>query len=325
MAITLARLRSFMALAETRSFDRTAQMVGRSQPAVTEQIRSLEEALGVVLFHRQTRSVTLTPEGEVLFQRLGLILLELDTLVHDFSKIAALEVGEVRVGATPTLACHILPEVIGSFRKTHQGIRVLFSDQPAARLEDMVESRELDFYFGPKPSSRSLLRFQVVAEDRYVIIAPRDWPLSAAGCHNLEELTRHPILLMARGTIVREEIDRFFKKHGLHIRPVEEVWNHFTLGGLVEAGCGITLLPRSAHPVIAHPGTVAIDIPDPRFVRVLGVATRPDYKPAPAAAAFLSTMIPLVKEILSRNHHGAAASAPRRVPLSGSRPRANGV
>jgi DNA-binding transcriptional LysR family regulator len=151
MAITLARLRSFMALAETRSFDRTAQMVGRSQPAVTEQIRSLEEALGVVLFHRQTRSVTLTPEGEVLFQRLGLILLELDTLVHDFSKIAALEVGEVRVGATPTLACHILPEVIGSFRKTHQGIRVLF----ASWIFILARSRRPDRSYGSRLSPRT--------------------------------------------------------------------------------------------------------------------------------------------------------------------------
>lgn len=298
MAVTLARLRSFVVLAQTRSFEKTAKMVDRSQPAITEQIRSLEEALSVPLFHRQTRSVSLTSEGEVLFSRVEGILQELDNVIRDFARVAALEIGEVRVGATPTLACYILPEIIGSFRKKYPNIRVSFSDETAARLEKMVEDRQLDFYFGAKPPSKSVLRFQIVAEDKYVIVAPRLHPLSKAGCRDIRELTSYPILLMRRGTIVRDETEQFFKKHGLTINPVEEVSNHFTLGGLVEAGCGITLLPRSAHPVIAHPGTVAIDIPDKTFVRVLGVATRADYKPAPAADAFLSVMVPHVKKIL---------------------------
>lgn len=299
MAVTLARLRTFVVLAKSRSFDKTAKIVSRGQPAITEQIRTLESALGVPLFHRQTRSVSLTPEGEILFSRVEGILLELDSVVRDLSKVAALEVGEVRVGATPTLACYILPEIIGSFRKMHPGIRITFSDEPAARLEKMVEDRQLDFYFGAKPSSKSSLRFQIVAKDNYAIVAPKDHPLAKTGCTDVRELSAYPILLMRRGTIVRDEIEQFFRKHRLEMKPVEEVSNHFTLGGLVEAGCGITLLPRSAHPVIAHPGTVAIEIPDRTFVRVLGVATRPDYKPAPAADAFLAAMIPLVRKILS--------------------------
>jgi LysR family carnitine catabolism transcriptional activator len=298
MTVTLARLRTFVALAEMRSFDKTAKIVSRGQPAITEQIRTLENALGVPLFHRQTRSVSLTPEGEILAARVTGILLELDNVLRDFSKVAALEIGEVRVGATPTLACYILPEIIRSFRKKHPGIRVMFSDEPAARLEKMVEDRQIDFYFGAKPPSKSALRFQVVAKDNYVLVAPKDHPLSVTGCTDVRELSAYPILLMRRGTIVRDEVEHFFAKHRLNIKPVEEVSNHFTLGGLVEAGCGITLLPRSAHPVIAHPGTVAIEIPDRTFVRVLGVATRSDYKPAPAAEAFLSIMIPLVRKIL---------------------------
>ena len=298
MAVTLARLRTFVVLAQTKSFEKTAKLVSKSQPAITEQIRTLEEALGAPLFHRHTRSVNMTPEGEILFSRVERILHELDGVLLDFAKVVALETGEVRVGATPTLACYILPEVIGSFRNKYPGIRVVFSDETAARLEKMVEERQLDFYFGAKPSARSTLRFQFVGEEKYVIVAPKSHPLAKAGCVDVQQLADFPILLMCRGTNVRDQIDQFLKKHELNITPVEEVSNHFTLGGLVEAGCGITLLPRSAHPVIAHPGTVAVDLPDPSFVRVLGVATRPDYKPAPAADAFLSIMIPLVRKIL---------------------------
>ncbi len=299
MAITLLRLRSFTALAETRSFDKTAKIVGRSQPAITEHIKTLEETLGITLFHRQTRSVRLTPEGEVFHRRIASLLRDLDNLLGDFAKIVALDVGEVKVGATPTLACYILPEIIGSFRKKYPGVSVQFSDEAAANLEAMVEERELDFYFGPRPSAISKLRFQVVAEDDYVIVAPKGHPLTKTGCNNVKQLAEQSLLLMRQGTNVRFEIDRFFQRHRLKIAPVEEVSNHFTLGGLVEAGCGLTLLPRSAHPVIAHPGTVVVEIPDSKFVRVLGVATRADYKPSPAAKAFLSIMIPLVIDLLN--------------------------
>lgn len=301
MPITLSRLRSFVVLAETRSFDKTAKIVGRSQPAITEHIKTLEGALGVSLFHRQTRSVRLTPEGEIFNRRIVGILHELDSLLEDFAKVVALDAGEVTVGATPTLASYILPEIIGSFRKKFPGIRIIFSDEHAARLETMVEERQLDFYFGPRPSARSKLRFQVVAQDPYVIVAPKGHPLTSSGCQNVKVLAQQPFLLMRQGTIVRYEIENFFRRHRLKIVPVEEVSNHFTLGGLVEAGCGLTLLPRSAHPVIAHPGTMAVEIPDRKFVRVLGVATRPDYKPSPAAKAFLSMMVPLVVNLIGKH------------------------
>lgn len=307
MSITLSRLRSFVVLAETKSFERTAATVGRSQPAITEQIRTLEETLGLALFHRQTRSVSLTSEGKIFLQRIKVVLDDLDGIIEDFAKVASLEVGEVKVGATPTLACYIIPEVIGSFRKKHPGVRIVFSDEPAARLEKMVEGRDLDFYFGPKPSARSSLRFRIVSHDDYIIVAPKSHALSKAGCTDVRQIADYPLLLMCSGTNVRDDIDRFFKRHRLRVKPVEEVSNHFTLGGLVEAGCGITLLPRSAHPVIAHPGTTVIDIPDPKFVRLLGVAMRPDYKPAPAAQAFLATMFPLVKDMILQRR-----STPRR-------------
>lgn len=300
MSITLLRLRSFVALAETRSFDKTAKVVGRSQPAITEQIKTLEEALGVTLFHRQTRSVRLTPEGEIFHRRIVGLLRDLDDLLGDFAKVVSLDKGEVKVGATPTLACYLLPEIIGSFQKKFPGIRVHFSDETAARLEVMVEERELDFYFGPRPSAKSKLRFQVVAQDAYVLVVPRDHKFTRSGCRHVKLLAQHPLLLLRRGTNVRYEIERFFRRHRLKVVPVAEVSNHFTLGGLVEAGCGLTLLPRSAHPVIAHPGTAAIEIPDSKFVRVLGVITRTDYKASPAAKAFLSMMIPLVIDLLSR-------------------------
>ena len=305
MTVTLSRLRSFVVLAQTKSFAKTAKAVGRSQPAITDQIRTLEEALGVGLFHRRTRSVRAHPRkvkccstGSRASCATSMVCLS------DFAKITALEAGEVRVGATPTLACYIVPEIIGSFRRKYPGIRIIFSDEPAAQLEAQVENRQLDFYFGPKPSLKSTLRFEFVAKDSYVIVVPKGHDLARRGRAEIRDLAKYPLLLMCRGTYVRDEIDQFLRKHRLHVDPVGEVSNHFTLGGWSKPVAALRSCRGLAYPVIAHPKTVALAVPDRQFARALGVATRRDYTPAPAAEAFLATMIPLVKKLL-RNRPGS--------------------
>jgi len=311
VTITLGRLRSFVVLAETCSFIKTSEMVGRSQPAVTAQIRTLEECLGVPLFFRRTRGVALTPEGEVLYARVSRILVELDDLLNDFQRVAALETGEVRVGATPTLAGYMLPEIIRTYREKHPGIRVHFSDEPTVRLERLVTDRELDFYFGPKPSLTSGLEFRVVAEDDYVVVVPKSHKFARLRSVSTKAVAAEPMLLMRRDTMVRKEIDGFFLQQGISLDPVEEVSSHFTLGGLVEAECGITLLPRVALPLVAHPGVAVLPLSGGRFTRVLGIATRADYRPSPAATAFIQMMTPLVKR---RCAAGATAVATMTEP-----------
>ncbi len=301
MSITLGRLRSFVVLAETGSFSKTGDIVGRSQPAITAQIRTLEETIGVPLFYRRTRSIELTPEGELLYSRLSRLVNELDELLYDFGQLASLEKGDVRVGATPTLAGYMLPEIIRSFREKYPGIRVHFSDEPTVRLERMVEDRELDFYFGPKPSSGSTLEFRVVAKDEYVVIVPKNHRLATSKSITNKQIENEKLLLMRRDTMVRKEVDAFFARQKITTNAVEEVSNHFTLGGLVQAECGISLLPRTALPLIAHPGVTILTIANTSFSRILGIATRTDYLPSPAATAFMQMMKPLVEEFISES------------------------
>ncbi|MBL4756911.1 MAG: LysR family transcriptional regulator [Rhizobiales bacterium] len=295
MAVTLNRLRTFVVLAKTGSFQRTSDIVGRSQPAVSEQIRSLEESLGVPLFHRKTRSVSLTQVGELLFSRVERILAELDDLLNDVQDIATLESGQVRIGVTPTLAGYMLPQILQSYQDKFPGVRVHFVDEPTLTLERMVIDRELDFYFGPKPTLNSGLSFSVVAKDEYVVVVPKNHPLSKKKKVSIDALKKENFLLMKPGTMVRREVDEFFAGRSIRIEPIEEVSNHFTLGGLVAAGRGITMLPYLALLLIGHPGIAIVRISDATLYRDLGIATRGDYRPAPAVTAFMNMMVPFVK------------------------------
>jgi DNA-binding transcriptional LysR family regulator len=113
-------------------------------------------------------------------------------------------------------------------------------------------------------------------------------------------LKEHKFVLMKTGTMVRKEIDEFFAARNLRIEPIEEVSNHFTLGGLVAAGCGITMLPYLALLLVGHPGVVIVRVSDATLFRNLGIATRDDYRPAPAAKAFMDMMVPLLRSECGR-------------------------
>lgn len=295
MTITLSRLRSFATLAETGSFRRTSEIIGRSQPALSAQIKSLEDSLGMTLFFRKSRQVSLTPEGEIFLTRISRILSDLDEVIDDFSKMAALEKGEVNVGAAPTLAVYIVPEVIRSFRLSYPKIRVRFSDDNTPRLERMVSEKLLDFYFGPQPPPGSSLLFDVIAEDEYVVVVSDDHELAGNKGVTVKALSKYPWVFMRHGTSVRREVERFLAREKVEVDVVEEVANHFTLGALVAKGFGVSLLPRTAMPLTGHPGITPLPLNGSTLLRTLGVATRPDYVPTPAAKQFMEMVFPLIR------------------------------
>lgn len=295
MNATLAQIRCFLTLAQMGSFQRAADRLGRSQPAVSAQIRNLEELLGLQLFNRTTRKVTLSVEGRALLPGLKSIVADLDRLLEEAHRLVELQSGQVRVGAAPSLAVYILPAVVHTFRTKFPAVRVTVSDENTPRLEEQVLAGELDLYLGPRPPALSTLLFEKVAEDDYVALIPCKHPLSSRSSLRVADLANQKWLLMKEGTSMRRETGRFLEHHRLKVQVVEEVANHFTLGGMVAAGCGITILPSTAIPLAALPGISVIPLADARLTRELGIAIRPDHVHGPAARALLEIAVPLVQ------------------------------
>lgn len=296
MSVKLAQLRSFIALADTKSFHRASELVCRSQPAVSAQIKELEKVLGVSLVFRHNRLVSLTAEGEAFLGHLRRVMRDLDELIGEVGRIAQLESGEVKVGAAPTLAVYILPQVVRGFRAAYPRVRVRFSDENTPQLEKLVDEKVLDFYFGPQPAPSSALRFEPVAEDDYIVLVGSDHPFARRSAVRVEELAGEQWLMLKSGTSVRREVEQFLIKNDLSVQCVEEVANHFTLGGMIANGCGISMLPSTGMPLTSQPDIVALPLADARLTRVIGLAHRHDYMPSPPAQAFIDMMVPLVRK-----------------------------
>ncbi|MEZ5811953.1 MAG: LysR family transcriptional regulator [Rhizobiaceae bacterium] len=294
--VTLAQLRTFIALVDTGSFHAASDMIGRGQPAVSSQIKKLEQELGLKLLYRNNRNVALTAEGSVFLGRLRRTIADLDGILADVGRVVALEAGEVRVGAAPTLAVYILPEVVQVFRTRYPELRVTFSDENTPMLGKLVFDGNLDFYIGPRPMASNPLTFRKIAEDQYVALVASAHPLASQDSVSVEDLAQEDWLLMKEGTSLRRETERLLERHALQVRVIEEVANHFTLGSMVAAGCGVAILPSTAIPLAMRQGVSVLPLKKARLMREIGVACRRDYVAGPPASAFLDIAVPLVRE-----------------------------
>src|SRR5579875_2194376 len=143
--VGLTKIRSFVAVAQTRQFRKAAEALGLSQPALSAHIRALEHELGAALFMRTTRSVTLTAEGERFLRCARSILKELDRAICELRDQAQLKTGRVVVAATPSVAANVLPKALAAFKARHPDVQLHVREEPAAGVERRVEAGDADF------------------------------------------------------------------------------------------------------------------------------------------------------------------------------------
>lgn len=290
MSLSLAKMRSFISVAERGSFRQAAEAIHRSQPAISAHIRDLETELGICLLNRTTRTVRLTQEGEQVFRRVKRLVLEIDEMVLECKDEAALRRGRVAVACVPTVASSMLPLVLASFAESYPAIRVEIFDEVSELLYERVLNREADFAIGPLPPPNANLTFSSLGHDHFIAVFPHGHPLARNPVVGLAEFVRYPIVTLASNTNVRMILETTFAEQGYVLDPIYEPRHHYTLGGMVEAGLGVTALPSMSLSLLGHPRLKSATIVAPRITRNIGVLTRPDDTLSPAATVFRATV-----------------------------------
>lgn len=284
------KLRTFVAVAHHRSFRKAAEQIHLTQPALSAHIRDLEQTLQVPLFHRTTRSVILTVEGERLLISAQRALDELEAGLVELRDQAALLRGRVVITCLPTIAYRVLPKVIASFAKKYPDIDIRVFDELNAPLLQRVLSREADFGIGPCPDRDEDLQFTPLLSDPFMAVVPHGHPLASRSTIRLKALAKYPILTFARGTNVRNQIENAFERKGLTLNPAYETFHRATLSGLAEAGLGVAILPAMVHSMMDNGSLTTVRIIDPEIAREFGIIQRRDQAHRPAANAFLSNI-----------------------------------
>jgi DNA-binding transcriptional LysR family regulator len=292
----LRQLRYLVALADERHFTRAAAREHIAQPALSQQIRRLEEELGITLVERTTRQVTITDAGEVLVARGRRILAELDAANAELLAIKGMEAGHVRVGTMHTMGPVDVSLVLAIFHERHRGIELTVREESSEELAAMVRDDELDLAFlsvTERVESHGLGLHQLVLEELVVLLKP-DHPLARRRRLGIADLKDEEFISFREGARLRELLLAAAGEAGFQPNVKLESNESQRIRRLVSRGMGVAILPRSD--AIAPGAEVAVvDLTDPPLARDITLAWREGRRHPPAVTEFLA----LAREVFS--------------------------
>ncbi|MCS6864008.1 MAG: LysR substrate-binding domain-containing protein [Gemmataceae bacterium] len=243
----LHQLKYFVAVAETGSFTRAAERVGVTQPTLSEQILRLESrkhGLNRRLFDRLGRKVVLTEAGQVLLGHAQAILAavkEAERAVRD-----AAEGGSLRVGAIPTVAPFLLPELVTRFRKDHPTVQLQLQEDLTERLLANVLAGELDVAMMAMPIRDDRLHVEKLFTEPLVMALPARHRLVAKSEVKLADVVDEPFILLDDIHCFGDQVLSFCHRSGLEPRVVCRGEQIVTLLAMVAAGQGVSVVPEMA-------------------------------------------------------------------------------
>ncbi|SCZ06659.1 LysR family transcriptional regulator [Microvirga guangxiensis] len=281
---------AFVTVAQLGNFTRAASLLNLSQPALTVRIRNLEESLGVRLFDRNTRTVSLTRIGRELVPALQRILRDLDAVVAQARDLAAQRHGIVRLAALPSFAAGVLPEIIAQFRETNPKISFVIHDVIASEVIAQVREEQVDL--GLTGGRIVDPDFEVLhtTQDHMHVVYPVGHSFGDMEQVGVEALIRHPLILMHPPTSVRAVVDAaFLTASRLPVIAAEATYMS-TAVGMVRAGLGAAIVPGSAMEVRAEQTLRSRPVDDQRFTREVSIIKKAE-RTLPASESFARDLI----------------------------------
>lgn len=301
---TLRQLRYFEALARHGHFGRAADDCSISQPALSVQIRDLEESLGAELFERAARQVRLSSFGEEFLLRVRDVLRSVDEL-GDLARAHRKHlVGRLRIGVIPTVAPYLLPGMISALTRENADLDIHVRETVTPKLLQELAEGRLDTAIVALPSSEPSMTETPLFEENFVLVRPRED--AEKPVPDREMLREMRLLLLEEGHCFREQALSFCDMGAVRPREILDGSSLSTLVQMVGAGIGVTLIPEIAMPVETRSADVSIArFADPQPSRTIGMIWR---KTSPISRQLME-VADLVRKATCRSEPVNAAQA----------------
>jgi LysR family hydrogen peroxide-inducible transcriptional activator len=271
--LTLKQLRYFEAVANHGHFGRAADVCSISQPAISVQIKELEEILGAALFERSPRQIRLTAFGEEFEGRAREILKAVDDLSDMGRASRESLVGKLRLGIIPTIAPYLLPRIIGNLSQSHAGLDLHIRETMTEKLIAELVAGRLDTAIVALPVSEPSLFETPLFDEDFVLVRPhadQEKPVP-----NAASLSNMRLLLLEEGHCFRDQALSFCGMRTPLPREGMDGSSLSTLVQMVGTGIGVTLIPEMAVPIETRSADVAIArFPAPKPTRTVGMVWR---------------------------------------------------
>lgn len=299
----LRQLRYLVALADELNFTRAAANEHVAQPALSQQIRRLEDEVGLALVERTTRSVALTDAGQLLVGRARRVLSELTAAANELEALRGLDTGHVTIGAMHTMGPIDLSLCLAEFHDRYPNVGLTVREYSSEEMAEMLRVDELDLAFlsvTERVEAHELGCHRLVLEE-LVVLVPPDHALSGRSQVRMADLAQEQFISFREGARLRELLFGAGRYAGFEPRVTLESNESQRVRRLVARGLGVAILPRSDA---EGPGAdvAVLSLTEPALSRDITLAWREGRRHAPAAAAFLD---------LARDTFDGAASVER--------------
>lgn len=293
-------LRASVALERLRNFRRAAEHVGISQPALSVMISELEKRLGAPLFHRTTRTVQPTDYAITFLNDVARLFDDLDLASRSIQEIGNSKRGRLTVSCLASIASRLMPRVLAYCWEHYPELEIVVRDDVATNALQAVIDGNADFTVtGALPLPPSLSSEWLFRDPVYVCFRD-DHRFAASSVVTWRQLDKEPLILLATSSGMRSIVDAALTE--AQVTPLRRIEaSHLsTIHGMLEAGLGVTVLPRLGLPSLVN-GLLARRIARPQRARDIHISWRRDRKITPAADGFLTAVRVASQEFGERN------------------------
>ena len=287
------QLETFLEVARLSSFSRAAEKRFRTQPAISAQIRALEDEVGAKLLDRSGGKVSLTAAGKAFQKYAEDALQARKNIVAAMAEMERVPRGEIVVAANEGTCLYVLPEVFAEFKKQYPGVSVNINRLESAGILESIIDNSADFGIVSLPVNDSRLTVVPIHRDELVVIVPPRHPLAKAKSVSIADAARFPLLVPETGH-TRDNIEQLFHERKLKLNVSMELDSSELLKRFVAADVGIGFIARSNVEADARAGlVVALPLAEATLRRDLALVFRKDKALSRAALAFIDIAVRL--------------------------------
>ena len=246
---------AFLKVIEMGSFTKAAELLGYTQPALSQMIAALEKELSVKLLYRSRYGTQLTPEGERLFPSIQNSVLQYSSMRRLADEIKGIETGVIRIGTVSSVSCHWLPGIIKQFWSEHPNVQLVLHQGDYSSICEWVRTGAIDFGF-VNPKAVKGLETHIIKSGEFLAVFPAGHPLTEKESVSLQDLADEPYLLLEEGAY-SEPLDAF-QTAGIKPNIRLTIHDDYSIMSMVEQGLGYSILAelvlhRTDYNIVTRP------------------------------------------------------------------------
>ncbi len=281
----MERYIALLKVIEIGSFTKAAELLGYTQPALSQMVASLERELSIKILYRSRYGIRLTPEGQRLYPSIQNSVLQYEAMRRTADEIRGLNSGVVRIGTVSSVSCHWLPGIIRAFWQEHPNIQIVLHQGDYTSIPEWVRTGAVDFGF-VNPHAVKGMETTIIKSGAFRAVLPKNHPLTEKKSLELEDFAEEPFLLLEEGAY--SEPLEAFRAAGIAPNIRLRVHDDYSILSMVEQGLGVSILTE----LVLHKtnyDVAALPI-EPTIIRTMSIVTKDKHTLPLASKAFLQCL-----------------------------------